>query len=574
MRVSVMLGVGLTEEVTMRKVGLIVALLLLGTAHYGCGNEAVIARGGDFVLTPDDLRFEVLKLGPSFSFEDTFEGRKALVDVLVTRFLLSEEAEKRGYGEEDLANEVISAERGAVGEAYHKWKIDRAVRVPRIESKTVLAELDRKLHIKQMIFAVYPVAEEALRDMRAGETFEDLAASVADRQDITVRDEGWAFWKNFDRDVAFVLFQLHVGDVSDIVRGKQGYSIYYLVEDAPAGASPELINLRSKRFVRANREAALVAKERAELSRLHHVTYSDDGLSRALRAFAISFTGTRPPDSLLAVDLATYDNGGISSAYLFSYYYSLPPQSQPYVGDLTAIKEFALDTMLPSLEANAGYSLGLQRLRDVLLGAKKAREEFLIPKMEEFFGGQIVLSPDDRINYYNEHRNELATTGTYNARRILLDSQEKAKAVMRELRSGREFADVAREQSLDKYTAVNGGDLGNLQSGIIAAYDSVLADLRPGDITRPFKTAKGVEILKLEAVEASRSLSFEEAGPYIDGMVASARANELLLAWVSARKSEVGFTVNEDLLRRVELPEPEWKKSVARESRVEDEGGS
>ena len=46
-----MLGVGSIEEVTMRKVGLIVAFLLLGTAHYGCGNEAVIVRGGDFVLT-------------------------------------------------------------------------------------------------------------------------------------------------------------------------------------------------------------------------------------------------------------------------------------------------------------------------------------------------------------------------------------------------------------------------------------------------------------------------------------------------------------------------------------------
>gem|GEM_PF-2014445 len=569
-----MLGVGSIEEVTMRKVGLVVALLIVAIVHNGCRDEAVIARGGNFVLTPDDLRFEVSNLGPSFSFEDTFEGRKALVDVLITRFLLSEEAEKRGYGEEDLADEVISAERGAVGEAYHKWKIDRAVRVPRVESKTVLAELDRKLHVKQMVFAVYPVAEEVLRDMRAGKTFEDIAASVADRQDIAVRDEGWGFWKDFDKDVAYVLFQLHVGDVSDIVRGKQGYSIYYLVEDAPAQASPELIYLRSRRFVRANREAALAARERAELSRLHHVAYSNDGLSRALRAFAISFTRTRPPDSLLAVDLAAYDNGGITSAYLFSYYYSLPPPSQPYVGDLTAIKEFALDTMLPSLEADAGYSLGLNRLRDVLLSVKKAREEFLIPKMEESFRGQIVLGPDDRINYYNEHKSEFVTTGTYSARRILLDSQEKAKEVMRELRSGREFADVAREKSLDQYTAVRGGDLGNLQSGVIAAYDSVLADLKPGGVTRPFKTSEGVEILKLEAAEEARSLSFEEAGPYIDGMVASAKANELLRAWIAAKKSEIGYTVNEDLLKRIELPQPEWKKSVAKESRVEDEGGS
>jgi len=205
---------------------------------------------------------------------------------------------------------------------------------------------------------------------------------------------------------------------------------------------------------------------------------------------------------------------------------------------------------------------------------KKAREEFLIPKMEESFGGQIVLGPDDRINYYNEHKSEFVTTRTYSARRILLDSQEKAKEVMRELRSGRDFADVAREQSLDQYTAVRGGDLGNLQSGVIAAYDSVLADLKPGGVTRPFKTSEGVEILKLEAVEEARSLSFEESGSYIDGIIVNAKANELLRAWIAAKKSEIGYTVNEDLLKRIELPQPEWKKSVAKESRAEDEGGS
>jgi parvulin-like peptidyl-prolyl isomerase len=558
----------------MHKAGLVVALLVVAAASHGCGDEAIIARCGDFTLTPDDLRFEVLKLGPSFDFKDTFDGRKGLVDILVTRSLLSDEAAKRGYGEEDVTNEVTTAERTAVGEAYHKWKIEKAVRVPRVESKTVLTDLDRRLHVKEMVFAVRGVAEEALGDLRAGQSFDDLAAGVADRQDITVTDQEWKYWKDFDKGVANVLFQLHPGDVSDILRGGRGYSIYYLAEDAPWGATPELIRLRSKRFVRAIREAALEEEERNDLRRMYHVRYSDQAIGKTLRAFALAFAGERPPDSLLAVTVATFDKGSVSGAYLVSYYFSLPQPSLPYVGDAYAIEEFALDTILPQLEAAAGYSLGFGRLREVIWSGKNAREEFLIPKMEESFSGQIVVTPEDRINYYNKNRSKLVTPMAYRARRILVDSEETARQVMRELRSGRDFADVAKEQSLDKYTAPNGGDLGNVAAGMITVYDSIVTGLQPGEITRPFKTAEGVEILKLEEKEDAKALSFEEVSAFLDGMFTRDRANELMTGWANAQKAELGLYVNEGLLKAIELPEPEWRKSVVKESRPEEESAS
>ncbi len=555
----------------MRKVGLIAAFLLLAVSHYGYGKKAVIAGGGNFVLTPDDLRSEVYNLGPSYTFKDTYQDRKALVDVLSTRFFLTEEALERGYGEEGLADEVKSAEAAAVGEAYRKWKIEKAVRVPRVESKPVLEELDRTLHLKQMVFAVYPIAEQALREIKAGKAFESMATSLAGREDVRVIDEGWKVWKNFDRSVANEVFQLHVGAVTGILRGKQGYSIYYLVEDARAGATQELIYMRSKRFVRAIKEADLIRKEREELSRGYHVRFSDDGLGAALRAFAIAFEGDRPPDSLLACVLASHDLGGVTAAQMFTYYYTLPATSQPYVGDFNAIKEFTLDTILPELEAAAGYSLNLDRLREVLWSVKKAKEEFLIPKMEEFFGNQITLSPDDPITYFNEHRSEMVTPKIYKARRILVDSEEAAQEAMKELRSGKEFAQVAVERSLDKYSAKKGGDLGYLEYGIITAYDSIVVDLKPGEISRPFTTGDGVEIVKVEDMSEARALTFEEAKSFIEGTIVTSRGNKLLADWVGARKSGVGYTVDEALLKEVELPQPAWKAGLVKESRPERE---
>ncbi|HVP57700.1 MAG TPA: hypothetical protein VMU02_06345, partial [bacterium] len=298
----------------MRKLA-VIAILLLGLAQVCRGGDAVIARGGDFVLAPVDLQMEVFKLGPSYTFNDTFDDRKKLVDVVSTRFFLAEEAVKRGLGVDELPEEEASARITALSDAYHRWKIEKAVRVPRVASKPVLDNLDRRLHFREMVFAVYPVAEEVLGDIRAGASFDDMVKRVEGREDITVHDRGWELWKNFDRSTAYQVFQLHVGEVSGIIPSKAGYSIFYLVEDKRWGESAELIYLRSKRFVRGIKEAELTEQEREELSRIYKVTYSDRGLTAALRVFALAFGGSRPPDSLLAEPVVTYTGGGLSVAY-------------------------------------------------------------------------------------------------------------------------------------------------------------------------------------------------------------------------------------------------------------------
>ncbi|HVP58645.1 MAG TPA: peptidylprolyl isomerase, partial [bacterium] len=247
--------------------------------------------------------------------------------------------------------------------------------------------------------------------------------------------------------------------------------------------------------------------------------------------------------------------------------------SQPYVGDAYGIKEFALDAIMTHLEAAAGAALGLDRLPEVIWSAEKDREEFLMPKMEEFFRSQITIGPDDTLKYYNEHRSELVTPKIYRARRILVASQDSARAVMRELRSGKDFAEVAREKSTDSYTAAKGGDMGQVVAGMIAMYDSVLAGLQPGDITRPFTTTNGVEILKLEELTESRPLSFDEAREIIAATIVSSKANALLSAWVAAKEQEVGYSLNEGLLRRIRLPVPEWKEGLAKSSRAQGETG-
>jgi parvulin-like peptidyl-prolyl isomerase len=81
-----------------------------------------------------------------------------------------------------------------------------------------------------------------------------------------------------------------------------------------------------------------------------------------------------------------------------------------------------------------------------------------------------------------------------------------------ELRSGADFATVAKRSSVDP-TASAGGDLGFLaMGGLNAEVGSVAFSMQPGQFTPyPFRTSAGWFIVKVEERRAGRVPTFPEA---------------------------------------------------------------
>ncbi len=532
-----------------------------------CNEGDIIAKGKDYMLTVDDLRYEVTKLGPSANYHDTFDDRVRVVQDLATRKLLCDEALRLGLvTQEDLESALKDAESKAVGNAYHMWRVDKQILLPRIKTKPWIEKLDRKLHLKDLVFKVYPEALEAKAALNAGADFDSLAAEVTKAGSATLNDMGWIIWKDVGRDVANHVFKLDRGEATDIMRQVDGYHIYWLAEDEKFGLGIELLSLRSKRFVQAMEKERLEEEEKAELAKRYNVKFNEHGLKRGLDCFAISFQGGRPPDSLLNVVVATYEGGKVLVADLYSYYYALPIPSRSYIGDFYGLTELAMEIVLPELESYAGYEMGLDRLRDVRWEVKKAKEDLLVPQMEDYFRSKISVSEDDMKAYYEERKGDLKTSGRYRLRRLLLDSWDKVPEFRRRLASGEDFVDIIGEMSKDTYTASSGGDLGFINFGLVAAYDSVVSSLDVGEISKPFKTRVGVEVVRLEEIEEPRQLTYEEAQPYIRQFIVNSRANDLLGEWAKKKKQEIGFWINEDLLRTVRLPQPEYVRLKAKPS--------
>ncbi len=538
----------------------------------GCSNEDVVARCGDYEITVDDLRFEVTKLGPSYRFDGSPEARMKLVENLCARYILTEEAAALGFAEE-AEQAKLDAERTAVGEAYGKWKIEKAVRVPRISSLKWRKKLDRRLNIKDIVFRARGLAEEAVRAIQDGAAYDDLEKMYAGDEGVAFNDIGWKAWRDIDRGLTKHLFPLEVGQFSSIVSLSDGYHLFYLADAAELGVKDEVLYLRARKFDRWMKEERARRKNERELVRRYDFRPDAAGVDAALEAFAKAFAGERPPEDLLERSVATFKGGRVSVADLFSFYFDSPPESRFYPGDAYSIIKAAWNLALPDIHVMAGYDMRLDNLYEVKWTGRKARQDYLVPQVEDHFRSAIEVTDADIEQYYRDRKEDLVTPTRYRARRILLETQDEVARVIKELEAGADFASLAERYSHDSYTAAKGGDLGSMTYGIVAAYDSVIDGLRQGEVSRPFETSAGIEILKLEELSGGEQLSFEEALPLIEGFIRNQTANEMLADLVKRKKQDLGFAIDEDLLAAVWLPEPGWKQKAAKKVEAEREGG-
>ena len=100
----------------------------------------------------------------------------------------------------------------------------------------------------------------------------------------------------------------------------------------------------------------------------------------------------------------------------------------------------------------------------------------------------------------------------------MVPSVQQALAKTQEIRAklvaGGDFAALAKSESDDAGTGVNGGDLGSFAKGsMVPEFDKVAFELEPGKLSEPVKTQFGYHLI---LVESHAAKSFEDVRGEID----------------------------------------------------------
>ena len=170
---------------------------------------------------------------------------------------------------------------------------------------------------------------------------------------------------------------------------------------------------------------------------------------------------------------------------------------------------------------------------------KNVERQFLVSRVQQDeIGSKLTITEEEARQYYLAHKEEFAEPATVTLREIMVtiagseagvnvgaqdDAEKKIAAIRARVTGGEDFGKVAAEVS-DSPSKANGGLIGplpltDLSDGLRKQIDS----MKPGDITQPLRTARGVQLLKLETLKPTATPPFESVRDLVADRVHDAR---------------------------------------------------
>lgn len=172
----------------------------------------------------------------------------------------------------------------------------------------------------------------------------------------------------------------------------------------------------------------------------------------------------------------------------------------------------AVEDELISLELMAQDAInnGLDKTAETQRQLEIARQSALISMFVQDHFARHPITEDDIRREYDKLKKS-TTEVEYKARHILVKEENDAKKILSRLKKGAKFNQIAQKQSLDKGSAVNGGDLGwSLSSNFVPPFANALKELKKGKLSEPVKTEFGWHIIKLDDVRDLKFPAYQE----------------------------------------------------------------
>lgn len=121
---------------------------------------------------------------------------------------------------------------------------------------------------------------------------------------------------------------------------------------------------------------------------------------------------------------------------------------------------------------------------------------------------KIVISPEEINRQFEAYKANSLNEDAFKLLQIFLRKpqdasgtkavEEKAAVILQRLRAGEDFSKLAQEFSEDP-SSKQGGDLGFVKKNLLAKeFVDALSRMKPGDVSQPFWTDRGLHIVKLE----------------------------------------------------------------------------
>lgn len=178
------------------------------------------------------------------------------------------------------------------------------------------------------------------------------------------------------------------------------------------------------------------------------------------------------------------------------------------------------------------------------------KKDYKQQKLEESFYKDNKITDEEIKDYYDKNKAKLIK---YSLSQIMADNEEDAKKLYDRLEAGEDFAELAKKESSDTYSASNGGKMGEVQaSSMPEEFLNAVSSTEIGSYSKVFKSEMGYHIVKVEdkkdqlddlKTEIEQTLKSQKFVEYMKELRANADVKKMDLPEI---KEEDDVKTNED----------------------------
>jgi peptidyl-prolyl cis-trans isomerase C len=174
------------------------------------------------------------------------------------------------------------------------------------------------------------------------------------------------------------------------------------------------------------------------------------------------------------------------------------------------------EVVLREVFAQEAEKRGIAATPDYRNQMELARQTILIRELFADYQKKNPVSDAEAQAEYDKFKAQ-ATGTEYRARHILVEKEDEAKALLKQLNGGAKFDELAKKHSTDKGSGANGGDLDFAKpDNYVPEFGQAMVALKKGETTAaPVKSQFGWHIIKLEDTREAQFPPFEEVKPQV-----------------------------------------------------------
>lgn len=198
-------------------------------------------------------------------------------------------------------------------------------------------------------------------------------------------------------------------------------------------------------------------------------------------------------------------------------------------------------------KALAGQGLTLDKFKE------QTRAEMQLAKMMETeIEPKVKVEDKDLQEFYTKNPDKFRQPEQVRASHILIaakaDADAKAKdaakakaaSILKQLKGGADFAELAKKNSADEANAKTGGDLGFFAKGqMVGEFErAAFALAKPGDVSDVVETPFGFHIIKLTEKKPESTVALDQVKPQLEAFLKNQKRQDLTLAFVKTLRGK------------------------------------